>query len=140
MDCAIVLCDWLSLMSVLTEGTVGTSDVFALIRFAKMSRLFRAFALLRMFRLARITDELLDKLFYHEIRIATRVVMILMLVMWAMHINTSKLGDHVPSHRKRACLNGCLVLCFFFLLICHIFDLLRGCCGTTYSSNTCATP
>jgi len=86
MDCAIVLCDWLSLMSVLTEGTVGTSDVFALIRFAKMSRLFRAFALLRMFRLARITDELLDKLFYHEIRIATRVVMILMLVMWVNHL------------------------------------------------------
>lgn len=86
MDVGIVLCDWLSLLSTLTEGAIGTADTFALIRFAKLSRLLRVFALLRMIRLARISDELMDKLRSHETRLAVKIVMILMLVMWVNHL------------------------------------------------------
>lgn len=86
LDVGIVFCDWLSMVSVITQGTNNTAEGFTLVRFAKVSRLLRAFALLRMIRLARISEDLLERYFSHEMRLSMRVVMILVGVIWVNHI------------------------------------------------------
>lgn len=85
LDFTIVLCDLVSmvLMEVMDEeGTAGLK----LLRFAKMSRLIRVFGLLRMFRLARISEEFLDRYGTEGLRMFFRVVSMFATVLWLNHV------------------------------------------------------
>lgn len=100
IDAAILLADWLSLVSIFTAGTVGTSEGFTLIRIGKATRILRIFALLRMVRLARVTDDLLDRYVSHELRLGMRIIMILLAFMWINHMISClwfALGRYSPS-------------------------------------------
>lgn len=101
LDFGIVMCDWISLIAVFTQSEIGTdTSSLSLVRFAKASRLLRIFGLLRMFRLARITDDLMERHLTHEIRLGVRILLILLVVVWVSHIISClwyAIGSRLPT-------------------------------------------
>lgn len=82
LDATMVCCDYLSIsLTLLTERSSG------LLRFVKISRVFRLVGLIRVIRLVKISEDMIDRFFSASgAQLLLKVVAILAVVLWLNHI------------------------------------------------------
>ena len=86
MDSSIVFCDWISLVFILAFD--GPTQSLKLVRFAKLGRILRVAGFFRMIRVAKATDELLERYVSDEVKILCKTISIFIGILWVTHIIT----------------------------------------------------
>jgi len=87
IDVGIVGADWLSMMLLLMTTTrTASNGEFKMLRFAKVGRLLRMFAMMRVVKYLRIFDELVNSQIAVKYYILLKVVSVVMALLWFNHL------------------------------------------------------
>mmetsp|Transcript_109741 Transcript_109741/g.321248 ORF Transcript_109741/g.321248 Transcript_109741/m.321248 type:complete len:998 (+) Transcript_109741:54-3047(+) len=85
-DLAMVICNWLSLLlEVLSDGQTSASGL-RIIRFAQVGKLLRITSLLRLMKVTRVLEELLENSLSDNLRLLSKCICVVVGTLWVNHV------------------------------------------------------